>query len=103
MDIVKEVNRLINIKEEVGVNIVARAEPGKKDLTWYIKWFSSIVMIFGIILTSNNIFPLNLYISCIGLLGWIVVAMMWRDRSLMILNAVGFTIYVNGIVQYLWG
>ena len=72
-------------------------------LDWWIKWASSIFLIAGIILTSNNIFPLNLYISCIGLLGWIIVAMMWRDRSLMILNAVGFTIYINGIVKHLWG
>ena len=103
MDIAKEVSRLINIKEEVGANIVARAEPGKKDITWYIKWFSSIVMIFGIILTSNNIFPLNLYISVIGLIGWLVVSLLWKDRSLIVLNTVAVAIYLNGIVQYLWG
>ena len=82
---------------------MGRKQSKQYELDWYIKWASSIFLIAGIILTSNNIFPLNLYISCIGFLGWIVVAMMWRDRSLMILNAVGFTIYVNGIVQYLWG
>ena len=103
VDIVKEVSRLINIKEEVGVNIVARAEPGKKDLTWYIKWFSSIVMIFGIILTSNNIFPLNLYVSCVGLIGWTVVSLIWKDRSLIVLNVIAVSFYINGIVNNLWG
>tara|TARA_B100000519_G_C13863913_1_gene260277 strand:+ start:150 stop:461 length:312 start_codon:yes stop_codon:yes gene_type:complete len=103
VDIVKEVNRLINIKEEVGANIVARAEPGKKDITWYIKWFSSITLIIAMLLNANNIFPLNLYISVIGLIGWLIVSLLWKDRSLIVLNTVAVAIYLNGIVQHLWG
>mgnify|MGYP001487362653 CR=1 FL=1 len=73
------------------------------DLSWYIKWFSSITLIIAMLLNANNIFPLNLYISVIGLIGWLVVSLLWKDRSLIVLNTVAVAIYLNGIVQHLWG
>ena len=45
---------------------------------WYIKWVSSIA----------------------GILGWLVVSIMWNDRSLIIVNAVGAAILINGLVGY---
>ena len=68
---------------------------------WYIKWISTIILLFGIILTTNNIYPLNLYVNVVALFGWIIVSIMWNDRALIIINVVGFTIYLNGIISYL--
>ena len=70
---------------------------------WYIKWFSSIVLIIGMILTSNNIFPLNLVLHIIGIGGWLIVSMMWNDRALIVINSIGVVIYINGILQYYMG
>jgi hypothetical protein len=68
---------------------------------WYIKWVSTIVLLFGIILTANNIYPLNLYVNVVALFGWIIVSIMWNDRALIVINVVGLTVYLNGIVSYL--
>ena len=68
---------------------------------WYIKWISTIGLIIGMVLTSNNIYPLNLYVNIVALLGWIIVAAIWNDRALIILNTVGLSIYANGVVSYL--
>ncbi len=68
---------------------------------WYIKWVASIILLAGIILTANNIYPLNLYINIIGLSGWIIVSIIWNDRALIILNTVGLSIYINGVISYL--
>ena len=68
---------------------------------WYIKWISTIGLIIGMVLTSNNIYPLNLYVNIVALVGWIIVAAIWNDRALIILNTVGLSIYVNGVVVYL--
>ena len=68
---------------------------------WYIKWIATIGLIIGMVLTSNNIYPLNLYVNSIALVGWIIVAAIWNDRALIILNTVGLSIYVNGVVVYL--
>jgi len=68
---------------------------------WYIKWIATIGLIIGMVLTSNNIYPLNLYVNIVALVGWIIVAAIWNDRALIILNTVGLSIYANGVVSYL--
>ena len=70
-------------------------------IDWYIKWAASITLLFGMILTSNNIYPLNIFVHMIGLIGWLVVSLMWNDRALIVINAVGVAIMANGLVNYL--
>ena len=69
-------------------------------LDWYIKWFSSVIILIGMVLTSNQIYPLNLMFSMVGSIGWLVVALIWHDRSIMIINASAIMILSNGLVQY---
>ena len=71
-----------------------------KTKDWYIKWGASIVLIVGIILTSNNIYPLNLYFDIVGLTGWFIVGMIWNDRALIVINVVSLAILTNGLVTY---
>ena len=67
---------------------------------WYIKWAASLVLIVGMMFTANNIYPLNLIFHIIGLVGWVIVALMWNDRALIVINAVGVAIMANGLVGY---
>ena len=69
-------------------------------LDWYIKWVSSIILIIGMILAANNLYPYNIVVQCIGIAGWLIVSIMWNDRALMIVNAVGIAILFNGLVGY---
>ncbi len=73
------------------------------DLSWYIKWASSITLIFAMLFTSANMFPINLYIANIGFIGWLIVGMLWHDRSLIVLNAVSLAIYSLGILNHHFG
>ena len=73
------------------------------DLSWYIKWASSITLIFAMLFTSANMFPINLYIANIGFIGWLLVGMLWHDRSLIVLNAVSLAIYTLGILNHHFG
>lgn len=68
---------------------------------WFIKWTSSIILIIGMILTAYNIYPYNLFYHVVGLAGWLLVAILWKDRSLIMLNTVALVIYANGIIAYL--
>jgi len=52
------------------------------------------------LLTSNNIFPINLFFHVVGLSGWLTVAFMWNDRALIIVNSVSIAILTNGIINY---
>lgn len=75
----------------------------KGDLSWYIKWASSIILIFAMLFTSANMFPINLFIANIGFIGWLVVGMLWHDRSLIVLNSVSLAIYSLGILNHYYG
>ena len=72
-----------------------------KDLTWKIKWVSTVTLILAMILTSQNIYPYNLAFHILGILGWTYVSIVWNDRALIVINSVGLAIFSNGIVSYL--
>ena len=67
---------------------------------WYIKWVSSVILMVGMILAANNLYPYNIVVQCAGIVGWLVVSIMWNDRSLIIVNVVGAAILINGLVGY---
>jgi|TARA_R100001224_G_C3974713_1_gene133728 hypothetical protein len=71
-----------------------------KTKDWYIKWAASVVLIIGMLFTANNIYPLNLYFHVVGLAGWFIVAMIWNDRALIVINAVSLAILANGLLTY---
>jgi len=74
----------------------------KNNLSWYIKWFSSIILIVALILRSNQIFPIwDLGLSCVGCLGWLVVGWLWKDRALIVLNTVAHIILLSGLINQL--
>ena len=69
-------------------------------LDWYIKWFASIVLIFGAVTTAMNLYPYNMYFQWTGITGWLIVGIMWKDWSLIVVNIVGSTIMMIGILHY---
>jgi len=73
------------------------------DLSWYIKWASSITLIFAMMFTAIEAMPINLFIANIGFIGWLVVGMLWHDRALIVLNSISLAIYTLGIINYYYG
>lgn len=69
-------------------------------LDWYIKWASSIILLIGMLLTTHNIYPVNLIFHLLGVMGWMFVALLWNDRALIIINAVSISIFANGLLSY---
>ena len=80
-------------------NILDKQTP-TYTLDWYIKWIASIILIVGVILTSNNIYPFNLMVHALGMFGWFIVAIIWNDRALLVINAVSLVLLINGLVSY---
>ena len=79
-----------------------------KNLIGFTKWVSSLVIIAGMALTASNIYPLNMYMQLVGIIGWLVVALAWHDRlvvwcgffcSWIILGVI--FIFINGIIASL--
>ncbi len=91
--------------EEKKIDLKAHEIPTKTvtplhTTDWYIKWVSSIVLIIGMVLAANNLYPWNVLVQCAGIAGWLVVSVMWNDRALIVVNAVGVAILLNGLVAW---
>ena len=69
-------------------------------LIWYVKWGSTLIITLGMILTANNVYPINLIFHFVGIGGWLAVAIVWNDRALIVVNAVALAIFANGLVAY---
>ena len=76
----------------------------KYDLSWYIKWTASFIILIGMVLTSvGESEPYNLFFHLLGVLGWGVVGMLWHDRALIMLNGVLTTLLAMGLVKIYFG
>jgi hypothetical protein len=65
----------------------------------FFEWACTATLIAGVALTSFNIYPLNLWVSLVGNLGWLVLGWMWRKWSLFLVELVISTIYIVGIID----
>jgi len=92
---------IVELKEYENVSKTSTPLKFQQPFVWYMKWASSIVLIIAMVMTTNNMYPYNMYLQCIGVAGWLVVSVIWSDRALIIVNAVAVAIFLNGIFQYL--
>jgi len=70
----------------------------KLDWVFILEWASTFVLLIGVALTALNIYPLNLYVSIAGNLGWLIVASVWRKWSIITVQFVVVLIYVIGLI-----
>ena len=69
----------------------------KIDIPFWVEWSSTAILIVGVALTAWNIYPLNVYFSLAGNLGWAIIGVMWQKWSLITIQFVVTVIYVAGI------
>ena len=69
---------------------------------WYIKWVASIFILAA--MSMRGVEGLQFYdliLSIIGLTGWLVVAAIWEDRALIIVNSFGLLFMLKNLVTLL--
>ena len=77
----------------------------KYDVTWYVKWTASIIVLIGITIRASGVTQLqwlDIVCSWIGAVGWFYVGFKWNDRALMVLNAVIGIILFAGILRVMF-
>lgn len=77
----------------------------KYDVTWYVKWTASIIVLVGITIRASGVTQLqwlDIVCSWIGAVGWFYVGFKWNDRALMVLNAVIGIILFAGILRVMF-
>ena len=70
-----------------------------KPIDWYVKWIATVFVLTGMALrtTQEHMFA-DITVSMIGAAGWAVVGIMWKDKALILLNAVATTILLYGFI-----
>ena len=81
--------------------IVETATPSG-GLDWYIKWFSSIMILISLAFRAadGDWKMFDLIFGTVGVMGWTVVSIMWRDRALIMLNVVSLMMLIVGILNH---
>ena len=74
----------------------------KQTLDWYVKWVASVILLCAMMFRAEGLYPqADLILSFIGVTLWLWVALLWRDRALIILNAVAMIVLGSGLLRQL--
>ena len=71
----------------------------KYTLDWYIKWVASIFVLSAMSIRGISELQIwDLGLSIIGILLWLVVSVLWKDRALILLNGVGLLFLIRNLI-----
>ncbi len=74
----------------------------KFTVDWYLKWVASIFVLLAMSIRGvEGMQFYDLTLSLVGIFLWLIVAIMWKDRALILLNGVGLMFLINNLVQML--
>lgn len=66
----------------------------------YVKWFATATLIVGTFLNSFGFYPAGPIILWLGGVMWLIVAIYWREASLIITNVVMTIAGAVGLIYY---
>lgn len=81
---------------------IQKSATPKQDLSWYIKWIASAFIFIAVSIRSTGIEEilfLDVIFSWIGCAGWCYVGILWKDRALILLNAILALMLFGGIIK----
>ena len=75
----------------------------KYTADWYIKWIASVFVLGAMSVRGIDGYQLyDLYLSIIGITGWVIVSVLWKDRALIILNSFGLLFLLRTLAENLF-
>ena len=90
------------IKELNSTRVFKKVTP-KGDLSWYVKWTASLLILLAVVYRSIGLHEYDMWFSIFGTAGWCWVGMLWHDRALIMLNGVLTTLLDMGLVKLYFG
>jgi hypothetical protein len=64
-----------------------------------MKWISTGVMLLAALAIVEGVYPTSIYLLNLGSLAWLITAIMWREWSLIVVNASLLLVYVYGLTK----
>jgi len=72
-----------------------------KKYSKVIGWLANIITVTGVVLSSYDIYPLNIAMLALAGVFWVITGIIWRKPELWTLNAIICVIYLSGLVRWL--
>ena len=92
----------ITLEELQNSKRIYKSATPKFTLDWVIKWIASIFILMALSVRGvEGMVFYDLILSIIGLSGWLIVSLMWKDRALVILNGVGLMLLIRNLMESL--
>ena len=71
-------------------NRIFKSATPKYTADWYIKWIASAFVLAAMSIRGmEGLQFYDLVLSVIGIIGWVIVSVIWQDRALIMLNSFG--------------
>ena len=83
-------------------NRIFKSATPKYTADWYIKWVASAFVLAAMSIRGmEGLQFYDLVLSVIGISGWVVVSILWKDRALIMLNSFGLLFLLRNLFTYL--
>jgi hypothetical protein len=69
--------------------------------TEMMKWISTGIMLLAALAIVEGQHPESIYLLNLGSLAWLITSIMWREWSLIVVNASLLLVYVYGLTKVL--
>ena len=66
-----------------------------------MKWISTGIMLLAAMAIVEGVHPMSIYLLNLGSLAWLITSIMWREWSLIVVNASLLLVYVYGLTKVL--
>jgi len=81
---------------------IQKSATPKQDLSWYVKWTASCFILASMSIRGipepSYLQLLDTVLSLIGVTGWMIVGLLWKDRELILLNGVGIVLFIRTLI-----
>lgn len=63
-----------------------------------LAWLGTAVLIIAAAMAAFNLYPFYVYLFCIANSIWVLIGILWKENSLIVLNAGLTLIYIVGLI-----
>jgi len=91
-----------NKEELLNSKRIYKSATPKFDVSWYIKWVASVFVLCAMAIRGvEGLQMYDLIFSMVGVTGWLIVSILWKDRALLVLNGVGLAFLLRTLATNL--
>lgn len=67
------------------------------DIIKYLKWISTGLVLGGILLTNLNIYPINIFLHGLGVVGWTITGFILKDKAILTNFGLQIPLFIIGV------